>query len=107
MEIHYQIPSPVRKGIWCSENIDRALFVSANGDVSPCVFTNLPVGGFCSYFINGNEKELKRMIFGNVNDQPVLSIWRRKEYRKFRNSFFNVKPSDSCVDCPKLGVEIC
>lgn len=104
IEIHYQIPFLVRKGIWCSENISRALFVSANGDVSPCVFTNLPVDG-CSHFVNGNETELEQMIFGNVNNRPLLSIWRRKEYRKFRNSFLNNTPSDSCVDCPKLRLE--
>ncbi|MCF7810767.1 radical SAM protein [bacterium] len=105
LKIHYQIPSTIRHGIWCSENIDRALFVSADGNISPCVFTNLPVDNV-SLYANQTRTKYKSMIFGNVNDSSLMSIWRFKEYRSFRDSFFNDNPQVGCLNCPKLKMEI-
>jgi len=103
LSIYYQVPNSVRNAIWCSENVNRAMFISASGDVSPCVFTNLPVESATRY-TNHYRREAGNLVFGNINDRSLTTIWRTKEYRRFRNSFFNKTPSPVCEDCPKLGM---
>jgi len=103
IQIHYQIRYPERQGIVCSENIHRALFVSASGDVSPCVFTNLPVFGV-SYPVNGEVRQYNPVNFGNINEQSLVSIWRQKEYRTFREAFHTNRLPTTCETCPKLCI---
>jgi MoaA/NifB/PqqE/SkfB family radical SAM enzyme len=45
MEGHFRLASPGRRRTVCTENIKRALFVSADGSVSPCVYLNMPAEG--------------------------------------------------------------
>lgn len=85
----------------CTENVTRALFVSARGIVSPCVFRNLPVaskeGCGESYWYSPTS-----LTFGNINDQSLSKIWRQKAYETFRRNHAKGKGADSCGDCPKL-----
>ncbi len=103
IEIVYYLQSPSERRTWCTENIHHAFFVSASGDVSPCVFTNLPVqAGFC--YIKGRKEKYQRTVFGNVNEETADSIWRKKEYRTFRDSMYTINLPAPCVECPKLYV---
>lgn len=43
---HWALPKPDAPGTTCRENIDRSLYVGADGSVSPCVYVNLPVNAF-------------------------------------------------------------
>lgn len=84
----------------CSENSARALFVAADGEISPCVYANLPVDqGVCVR--QGQSVSYRRMTFGNVNDLMVPVIWRGEAYARFREDLAAGRPAPLCRNCPK------
>jgi radical SAM protein with 4Fe4S-binding SPASM domain len=97
--IHYQIGYAGRRRLFCSENIEKAVVISASGEVSPCVLTNIPVAA-------GQTEEAgptERMIFGNITQQPLSKIWRSDAYKKFRRSIYDQERHPSrCMHCSKL-----
>ena len=103
INIHYQLANPANHCLTCTENIQAAMFVSSNGAVSPCVFTNLPVSQKTEKNLYSSQN-YQRTVFGNINDDPVSEIWRRKAYAKFRKSFYYYNPPDTCSTCPKLFI---
>jgi MoaA/NifB/PqqE/SkfB family radical SAM enzyme len=88
---HWVLPRPDAPGVSCRENIFRCLFVAAGGDLSPCVYVNLPARG----------PDPKRRVFGNVRDQDPLAIWESDEFRRFRNRLASGRPDLPCVSCVK------
>ena len=58
--LSYHLVSPDAKGGVCTENPRRALFVSSDGSVSPCVFTNIPAPG-ASRMIDGEKGEYRKV----------------------------------------------
>jgi hypothetical protein len=50
------------------------------------------------------ERPFERLIFGNVNEALLATIWREKAYRAFRQSFCAGRLPAICQDCPKLFV---
>lgn len=101
LNIHYHLNSTSRRGRVCTENVQRAIVVSATGEVSPCVFSNLPVKGV-TFVANGKERPYQRLTFGSVRDHSLASIWGQVPYLSFRNSFYNGELASSCQTCPKL-----
>jgi len=99
--IHYQLQDPSSRRPTCTENVQQALVVSADGMVSPCVFTNLPVSGV-SYFHKGQEYPYRQLFFGNVNERPLEKIWDQDAYKVFRHSFFDGRLAPPCRECSKL-----
>jgi len=83
------------------ENAERALFVSADGAVSPCVLANIPVSG-SSFVIGEREHMYRRYTFGNVADESIPTIWQSQRYTAFRDSFDSM-PHALCERCPKLS----
>jgi hypothetical protein len=83
--------------------VGRALFVSADGMVSPCVFTNLPVreerGLYC-----GGGRQYERLIFGNVESMRLESIWRGNDYGAFRRALSKGAIPAECEGCSKLFI---
>lgn len=76
----------------CSERIDRALVIAADGGIHPCVFANLPessTGG-------------KRKSFGNLLRDGFDKAWWSDNYTHFRHSFCGNAADDLCRGCPKL-----
>jgi MoaA/NifB/PqqE/SkfB family radical SAM enzyme len=100
--IHYQIPAgePQR---FCTENVQRGLFISSDGGVSPCVFTGLPVSK-ASFFMDGKEWPYTPLSFGNVNEDPLSRIWWKKPYKRFRHSFSPGKFAQPCLNCSKRRI---
>lgn len=94
--------SPVVKRDSCSENIQRALCVSAEGEVSPCVLTNLPVTGG-RYCDNGRHRPYRRLIFGNIHQDLLPVIWRSPAYGSWRAAHAVGAVPDSCAGCRKLS----
>jgi len=43
LDIHYNLFNPSKRCEVCTENIQNSLFVSSDGAISPCVFTNIPI----------------------------------------------------------------
>jgi MoaA/NifB/PqqE/SkfB family radical SAM enzyme len=99
--IHYHLPRPEDRSVNCTENVHRALCISADSTVTPCVYTNLELPD-CSYFAGGEKRPYRRLAYGNAAMQPLSEIWRRKEYREFRASFRKGNLSPHCQGCPKL-----
>ena len=101
LNIHYphlSIPSPKKD---CPENVLRAAVISSDGDVSPCVYTNVPtLAG--NYYIGGESHKIQSMFFGNVKDHSFREIWRQPEYRCFRRSWQQDNLPQNCCNCLKL-----
>jgi MoaA/NifB/PqqE/SkfB family radical SAM enzyme len=101
MTVHYRLADPGKKNRTCTENIGRALVVSADGSVSPCVFTNIPTSGV-SHIVEGCDEIYERLTFGNLGEDPLSSIWRNERYADFRKSFRRTL-NPRCLQCPKLA----
>jgi MoaA/NifB/PqqE/SkfB family radical SAM enzyme len=84
----------------CTENVQHALVVSSDGEVSPCVFANIPAA-LTQYARNGQPAPYHRMTFGNINNQLLPVIWRKERYQRFRASLKEDNPPAFCLTCPK------
>jgi tungsten cofactor oxidoreducase radical SAM maturase len=74
---------------------DRAIVVGWNGGVSPC----FALSHNYSYFaVDGRKKQVRRYVFGNVNELPLSEIWMSEEYVRFRSEV-RVFHFPSCPDC--------
>lgn len=89
----------------CTENIPRAVFISAAGDVSPCVFTHLPVKS-PEMITSSSGNPYQPLVFGNINEQPLGIIWKSKAYRAFRQAHHPGSLNHACQNCLKTRVEI-
>jgi len=69
----------------CAEDPLRNLYISVTGDVSPCVFLNLPLRDRPPG--EGSPDRTKPVTFGNVFKQPFPGIWDSAAYRIFREKF--------------------
>jgi MoaA/NifB/PqqE/SkfB family radical SAM enzyme len=71
----------------CAENPLRNLYISAEGEVSPCVYLFPPLPS--PFFRNfcGREYRTDKVSFGNIFKEPFPAIWNSKEYQQFRESF--------------------
>jgi MoaA/NifB/PqqE/SkfB family radical SAM enzyme len=100
LRIHSGIYRPGERGSTCTENIQRALFVSADGTVSACVYANLPVSKPVPMACHVRPC-YERVVLGNVGQAPLRSIWRSRAYRKFRQAFEQGQTPAMCEGCPK------
>ncbi|WP_031517867.1 radical SAM protein [Desulfofalx alkaliphila] len=95
--IHYRKRNVSGQFNWCTENIQRALYISSSGDVSPCVFSNIPLK---------HDKALayayQPLTFGNVRDDKLLDIWCQKDYARFRRTFEVGQLVSQCQTCAML-----
>jgi len=75
----------------CTENVLGSCFVSARGDVSPCVMTNLGLetggGAEAAHCFRGRVIPLLPLVFGNVGDRSLREIWHSQAAREFRQAF--------------------
>jgi MoaA/NifB/PqqE/SkfB family radical SAM enzyme len=100
----------------CTENVLGSCFVSARGDVSPCVMANLgweaaecapgttvvpepargcnrrPIPGSASgsvhtHWFRGREVPLERLVLGNVGNRSLKEIWQSEPAREFREVY--------------------
>lgn len=91
----------------CSEDPLHNLYVSENGDVSPCVYLNLPLDQIPRMFCN-MKTLVSPMIYGNIEENNILEIWENRDYVSFRDRFekrkidANLAPlPDPCKTCYK------
>ncbi|MCX5818232.1 MAG: radical SAM protein [Proteobacteria bacterium] len=71
----------------CSENPLKNLYISVEGEVSPCVYLYPPVASPFKRVFCGQEHNIDKVSFGNIFREPFESIWNRKEYADFRGCF--------------------
>ncbi len=103
LHVHYHLsapaaPIPVHS---CTENVQKALFIAADGAVSPCAFTNIPVSGG-DYVSSGHVRPYTRLTFGNIKDTSLAALWQSRRYVAFRDSFFRGVHEHPCETCAKL-----
>jgi MoaA/NifB/PqqE/SkfB family radical SAM enzyme len=101
LSVHYHLVSPEKRREVCTENVQRALCVSSDGAVTPCVYTNLRVSG-TYYDLQGKKVSYQRMIFGDIHEKGVKDIWKGKSYSAFRRSFCKGELASVCQQCPKI-----
>jgi MoaA/NifB/PqqE/SkfB family radical SAM enzyme len=89
-------PPPV-----CPENILRAAVISAQGDVAPCVYRNLPSQRGYSYQ-HHLPQPLPTVHFGNIQEQPFWTIWQQQAYRAFRRAWSQGQPPAACRSCLRI-----
>ena len=68
----------------CEENPLKNLYISAGGEVSPCVYLHPPTSPRFTKIFCGQEYESERVSFGNVFQEPFNRIWNGVEYSLFR-----------------------
>ena len=92
LKVVFNIPHPSFQRRICSENPVRSLFINSLGMVSPCVFTGIPARN--TYFLN----------FGNIQEEELKKIWKKREYEEFRKVHSSQSKPDVCKVCPKSRV---
>jgi MoaA/NifB/PqqE/SkfB family radical SAM enzyme len=71
----------------CEENPLGNLYVSAEGEVSPCVYLCPPLSSPFKRIFCGKEHWTEKVSFGNVFRDPFSTIWSGSVYKGFRNHF--------------------
>jgi MoaA/NifB/PqqE/SkfB family radical SAM enzyme len=82
MKPFYPTMTPV-----CDKNPLHSLFISANGDVSPCVFLAPPIHAEIMWQYEGYDICQRSCVMGNVNHLTLEEIWETDEYEGFREKF--------------------
>jgi MoaA/NifB/PqqE/SkfB family radical SAM enzyme len=89
-----------RRPTRCKFIADGAVFISVEGDVSPCLMASRSH----TAYILGAEKKIQRMSLGNVFQDDIFQIWDSESYRSFRDKFRYYDFPD-CFTC--RGAEMC
>jgi len=71
----------------CEENPIKNLYISSNGEVSPCIYLNPPLESPFKRIFYEEEHLINRVSFGNIFKEPFLEIWNKDDYINFRNNF--------------------
>jgi MoaA/NifB/PqqE/SkfB family radical SAM enzyme len=71
----------------CEENPLGNLYVSAEGEVSPCVYLYPPLPSPFKRLFCGKEYWIEKVSFGNIFRDSFSEIWNCENYEKFRNLF--------------------
>ncbi len=71
----------------CSEDPLRNLYISVNGNVSPCVYLGPPVPTPFRRFFHGAEIVTEKVGFGNIFQTPFPEIWSHPDYEAFRAGY--------------------
>jgi MoaA/NifB/PqqE/SkfB family radical SAM enzyme len=71
----------------CEENPLENLYISADGEVSPCVYLYPPLPSPFRRIFCGKEHRIEKVSFGNVFREPFPAIWKSEAYESFRDCF--------------------
>jgi MoaA/NifB/PqqE/SkfB family radical SAM enzyme len=91
----------------CEENPLGNLYISANGEVSPCVYLYPPLPSPFKRIFCGREHWIEKVSFGNIFTDPFPTIWNGGNYEQFRSRFMEREKGVrdlyfSLWDSPKL-----
>lgn len=115
LDIHWRLPALMEECLdrqggdqqsaslpLCTENIQQAAFVGVEGEVSPCVFCNLPLeeAGFSAARASGHR--LHRLVFGTLINTDFAKIWNSTAYTDFRQAHRRGDFPGMCRDCSNL-----
>jgi MoaA/NifB/PqqE/SkfB family radical SAM enzyme len=83
LRTHHLSPTDVAV---CEENPLRNLYISVDGEVSPCVYLYPPLPSPFKRIFCGKEYTMNSLSFGNIFKEPFDAIWNKKGYVEFRKS---------------------
>ncbi len=72
----------------------KAVFIRSDGLVTPCMF--MSHGWKC--YLQGIERTIVPVIYGNVIEKNIISIWHDPTYYKFR-FLVRMRQFPCCLDC--------
>ena len=75
----------------CAENPLGNLYLSVDGEVSPCVYLYPPLPSPFKRIFCGKEYWVEKVSFGNLFREPISAIWNHENYEQFRNRFIERK----------------
>jgi len=75
----------------CSENPLENLYISVEGEVSPCVYLYPPLDNDFKRIFCGEEFKTSKLSFGNIFYEDIEAIWNKQEYLAFRKRFYERK----------------
>jgi putative metalloenzyme radical SAM/SPASM domain maturase len=78
----------------CSFVEDGGVFISWEGNVSPCYF----LWHRYRCYASGWLQQVEPKVFGSIAEQGILNIWNGEEYRSFRESVLRYDYPD-CSSC--------
>jgi len=71
----------------CAEDPLHNLYVSVEGDVSPCVYLNPPLPSPFKRIFRGKETFREKVQFSNLFRRPLEEVWNDQSYLEFRKRF--------------------
>jgi MoaA/NifB/PqqE/SkfB family radical SAM enzyme len=71
----------------CEENPLGNLYISAEGEVSPCVYLYPPFPSPFKRIFRSQTYSVEKVSFGNIFREPFPAIWNTENYKNFRNRF--------------------
>ncbi len=74
-----------------------SVVIGWNGEISPCLAL---AHGYETY-LNNTPRTVRRCVFGNLQEQSLLSVWKAQEYAAFRKRVqeFDFAPCTWCGGC--------
>jgi len=83
----------------CPDTPPSALFIAADGAVSPCALRNVPIPDPASYRFHDRELPFPRDVRGNLHTDSLASIWNAPAYRDFRYCHNVDSAPEGCAGC--------
>ncbi|HEW89927.1 MAG TPA: radical SAM protein [Candidatus Bathyarchaeota archaeon] len=71
----------------CDEDPLHNVFITADGQVGPCVYLNMMLKGPIPRVFCGKALEVERVGFGSLGDGDLTDIWEGEDYVSFRQVF--------------------
>jgi len=71
----------------CDEDPLHNVFITADGQVGPCVYLNMMLKGPIPRVFCGRILEVERVSFGSLRDGDLMDIWEGEDYAFFRQIF--------------------
>ncbi|MBN2418372.1 MAG: radical SAM protein [Deltaproteobacteria bacterium] len=100
-DIALNIVSPAMEESLCSENIEHALVIGSDGSISPCVMGLIPAAGDNFYYFREKRIRLEKLVFGNISEESLNTVWNKEEYRNFIREHRKKYFVQSCKYCQK------
>ena len=71
----------------CDEDPLHNVFITADGQVGPCVYLNMMLKGSIPRVFCGKALEVERVSFGSLRNGDLMDIWEGEDYASFRRMF--------------------
>ena len=88
--LYYSLPGEHGRNE-CNERVQSCMYIDAEGQISPCIYVNLPT----------RDDDPCRRVYGCALQKNPLDIWNKPEYVLFRQRLADGNPDLPCLTCAK------